>query len=237
VNPVNPPNPVNHVNPVEEPVLIVIAKSPVPGVSKTRLSPPCSPDQAAAIAEACLADTLRAVAAVPSARAVLALEGSPGPWLLPGIDVVPQRGAGLDERLAAAFDDCGGPALLIGMDTPQVTPALLGACLATLAGPGVGAVLGPAIDGGWWAIGLQSPDPAVFVGVPMSTPHTGSAQRRRLEGLGLAVRQLPTLRDVDVWEDAVSVAVAPQARFAAAVAAVQRELARAEDAAPAPAGR
>ena len=71
VNPVNPPNPVNHVNPVEEPVLIVIAKSPVPCLSKTRLSPPCSPEQAAAIAEASLADTLQAVAEVPAVRRVL----------------------------------------------------------------------------------------------------------------------------------------------------------------------
>jgi glycosyltransferase A (GT-A) superfamily protein (DUF2064 family) len=216
--------------------LIVIAKSPVPGVSKTRLCPPCSPDQAAAVAEACLADTLRAVAAVPSTRPVLALEGTPGSWLPLGIDVVAQRGAGLDERLAAAFDDCGAPALLIGMDTPQVTPGLLAACLATLAGPGVGAVLGPAVDGGWWAIGLQSPDPAAFLGVPMSTPHTCRAQHGRLEDLGLAVTPLPALRDVDTWEDAVSVAAPPHTRFAAAVAAVQGELASGEGAMPSVAG-
>src|SRR5690606_41709335 len=55
-----------------------------------------------------------------SLRRVLVLDGSPGPWLPPGFDVVPQGTGGLDERLADAFARCDGPALLIGMDTPQV---------------------------------------------------------------------------------------------------------------------
>jgi glycosyltransferase A (GT-A) superfamily protein (DUF2064 family) len=99
--------------------LLVIAKAPEPGRSKTRLCPPCSPEQAAALAEAALTDTLRAVAATPADERVLVLDGTPGDWLPEGFRVVPQRGDGLDERLAAAFADAGGPALLIGMDTPQ----------------------------------------------------------------------------------------------------------------------
>ena len=105
--------------------LLVIAKEPRPGRVKTRLTPPFTPEEAAALAEAALADTLRAVAAAPARRRVLVLDGQPGPWLPPGFDVVPQCAGGLDERLAAAFAGCDGPALLIGMDTPQVTPGLL----------------------------------------------------------------------------------------------------------------
>ena len=204
-----------------KPRLIVIAKAPVPGMSKTRLCPPCTPVQAAGIAEAALADTLTAVMGVAGVRPVLVLDGTPGAWLPRGMDVVWQRRGGLDQRLAWAFEDCGGPALLIGMDTPQVTPALLSRCVDALMVPGVDAVLGPALDGGWWAAGLRRPLASAFLGVPMSTCHTCEVQRRRLAGLGLNVAELPALSDVDVWEDALSVSAdAAGGRFAATVASV-----------------
>ncbi len=102
--------------------LLVIAKAPVAGRSKTRLSPPCSPEEAAWLAEAALACTLQAVALTPASRRVLVLDGEPGAWMPDGFQVLPQRGAGLDERLAAAFEDAGAPSLLIGMDTPSSRP-------------------------------------------------------------------------------------------------------------------
>jgi len=201
--------------------LLVIAKEPRPGLSKTRLSPPCSPEEAAGLAEAALHDTLESVAAVPAARRVLVLEGRPGPWLPAGYEVVPQRAGGLDERLAGAFAAATGPALLVGMDTPQVTPALIEASASALAGPEVDAVLGRAEDGGYWAIGLVRPDERAFRGVPMSVQTTGEAQRARLDELGLRTEELPVLRDVDFFEDARAVASeAPDSRFARAVGAV-----------------
>ena len=201
--------------------LLVIAKEPRPGLSKTRLSPPCSPEEAAALAEAALHDTLESVAAVPAARRVLVLEGRPGPWLPVGYEVVPQRAGGLDERLAGAFAAATGPAFLVGMDTPQVTPALIEASASALAGPEVDAVLGRAEDGGYWAIGLVRPDERAFRGVPMSVETTGEAQRARLDELGLRTEELPVLRDVDFFEDARAVASeAPDSRFARAVGAV-----------------
>ncbi|MFD5803939.1 TIGR04282 family arsenosugar biosynthesis glycosyltransferase [Streptomyces sp. NPDC127020] len=195
--------------------LLVIAKEPRPGRVKTRLTPPFTPDEAAALAEASLADTLRAVAATPARRRVLVLAGAPGPWLPPGFDVVPQCAGGLDARLADAFAGCAGPALLIGMDTPQVTPELLDVDFA-----GCDAYFGPAEDGGFWALGLARPDPALLRGVPMSTPVTGAVQRERLLAAGLRVRDLPPLRDVDTAADARAVAaLAPHGRFAARLAA------------------
>src|SRR5204862_7452342 len=80
--------------------LVVMAKEPLPGRVKTRLCPPLQPEQAAALAEAALADTLAAVAWTPARRRVLVLDGSPGPWLRPGFEVIEQRGDGLAERLA-----------------------------------------------------------------------------------------------------------------------------------------
>ncbi|MEU2616916.1 DUF2064 domain-containing protein [Streptomyces sp. NPDC007157] len=194
--------------------LLVIAKEPLPGKVKTRLTPPFSPEQAAALAEASLADTLHAVARTPATRRVLVLDGNPGPWLPPGFDVVPQCAGGLDARLADAFARCSGPALLIGMDTPQVTPALLTVDFADR-----DAYFGPAEDGGFWALGLADPDPGLLRGVPMSTAETGAVQRRRLVAAGLRVEDLPRLRDVDTAADAAAVAaLAPHGRFAARLA-------------------
>jgi hypothetical protein len=199
--------------------LLVIAKQPVPGKVKTRLVPPCTNEEAASLAEAALADTLAAVAATPARRRVLVLDGQPGPWLPPGFDVVPQCAGLLDERLAAAFAAVDGPALLVGMDTPQVTPDLLTVDWDTVVdGGAVDAFFGPALDGGFWALGLRSPDPELLRGVPMSTDTTGAIQRARLVAAGLRVADLPPLLDVDTAPDAVAVArEIPRSRFAARV--------------------
>ncbi|MGH2776180.1 MAG: TIGR04282 family arsenosugar biosynthesis glycosyltransferase [Actinomycetota bacterium] len=203
--------------------IIVIAKTPVPGRSKTRLSPPCTPEEAAALAAAALGDTLETVAASCASRRVIALEGKVGDWLPPGFEVIQQRGHGLDERLAAAFIDVAEPALLIGMDTPQLTEAILNDALATL--DRTDAVLGSTVDGGFWAVGLKKPLAEAFVGVPMSTTETGSVQQRRLEGLGLQVTALPPMRDVDYISDASDVAAqAAHSHFAATLRALGLDL-------------
>ena len=205
--------------------LLVIAKAPVPGRVKTRLTPPCSPEQAAGLAAAALADTLAAVEAAggPGRRRVLVLDGEPGPWVPAGFEIVPQRAGGLDARLAGAFADAGAPALLVGMDTPQVEIGAIEAGLAALDDPhGADAVIGDADDGGYWVIGLRTADPRVFEGVPMSEPTTGAAQRARLAELGLTVAELPPLLDVDTMDDAREVAAAaPRTRFASTLAEIE----------------
>ncbi len=202
--------------------IIVMAKEPVAGKVKTRLCPPCTPEEAATLATALLVDTLAAVAATPAAWRTVALQGNAGDWLPAGFGVVAQRGDGLDERLAAAFADAGAPAIVIAADTPQVTPELLGLALATLGEPGVDAVLGPTDDEGYWVLGLRRPEPCAVVGVPMSSPLTLSAQRDRLGELGLRVAELPALRDVDSIADARAVAAAiPNSHFAVTLATIE----------------
>jgi glycosyltransferase A (GT-A) superfamily protein (DUF2064 family) len=195
--------------------LLVIAKEPVPGRVKTRLTPPFTPLEAAAVAEAALADTLHTALRAPARRRILVLDGHPGPWLPPGFDVVPQTSGGLDERIAAAFARCGeGPALLVGMDTPQLTPDHL----AGVGSDGHDAWFGPAADGGFWALGFARPARAESLvrGVPMSTDRTGAVQRDRLVAAGLKVADLPVLRDVDTAADASEVAACcpPGSHFA-----------------------
>ncbi|THV29542.1 glycosyltransferase family 2 protein [Glycomyces paridis] len=195
--------------------LLVLAKAPVPGRSKTRLTPPLTTVEAASVAEAALADTLEAVAGCGADRLVLALDGEPGPWLPAGFEVVPQVEGSFNERLAAAWAHAGGPGLQIGMDTPQVTPGLLDAALAALADDGFDAALGPAEDGGWWALGMVRPHPEAFAGVHMSRNDTGLMQRKQLEALGLSVADLPVLRDLDDAADARAIAaLAPRTRTA-----------------------
>ncbi|MDQ6799003.1 MAG: DUF2064 domain-containing protein [Actinomycetota bacterium] len=203
--------------------IIVMAKEPVAGRVKTRLCPPCTPEEAATLAMALLGDTLAAVAATPAAWHTVALDGETGDWIPAGFAVVTQRGDGLDERLAAAFADAGTPAVVIAADTPQVTPELLSLALARLGEPGVDAVLGPTDDAGYWVLGLRRPDPRALVGVPMSSPLTLSAQRDRLAGLGMTVADLPALRDVDDITDARAVAGdIPHSRFAVTLADIER---------------
>jgi rSAM/selenodomain-associated transferase 1 len=204
--------------------LAVIAKRPVPGAVKTRLTPPLTPVQAAGLAAAALSDTLGAIAAVPGVDRRVLIIDRPGVPVPAGFNLLLQRGAGLDERLANAFADIGGPAVIVGMDTPQVSAAALAHAVHGLCD--CDAVLGPALDGGYWAIGLRRPEPAALLGVPMSTARTGALQRARLTSLGLTVTALPQLRDVDTWPDAVAVASeAPGTRFALAVAGARLQAA------------
>jgi glycosyltransferase A (GT-A) superfamily protein (DUF2064 family) len=208
--------------------LLVIAKEPAPGRVKTRLCPPCDPRSAALIAEAALHDTLASAVATRADRVVVALDGDPGPWCPPGVVIVAQGGGDLGDRLTRAWSEARGPAIQIGMDTPQVAPASLEGAMATLEEPAVDAVLGPALDGGWWLVGFACPRtvaPLAFAGVPMSSPSTHARQCERLDELGLRVRSAPRARDVDRWEDAVAVAAAhPALAFSAAVRRVEATL-------------
>jgi glycosyltransferase A (GT-A) superfamily protein (DUF2064 family) len=143
--------------------------------------------------------------------------------------VIGQHGADFAHRLANAHADaarcCPGlPIVQIGMDTPQVTPELLRGTAALLADAEV--VLGPAVDGGWWALGLRDPLHAnALRGVPMSKDDTGArtlAALTRHRDVITTTVITTTLSDVDTTDDAVRVAErAPTSRFAAAVAVLE----------------
>lgn len=210
--------------------LLVVAKAPVPGQAKTRLSPPVTPRQAADIAAASLLDTLAAVAATPNAIPVVALTGRLADACratelraaLAPMRTLTQRGHTFADRLANAHADTaallpGVPVVQIGMDTPQVRPDLLAGTAALLAD--ADAVLGPADDGGWWALGLREPLHAnALRDVPMSRPDTGQRTLAALRHAALVARTAPTLSDVDTFADATRVARdTPGAHFAAAV--------------------
>jgi uncharacterized protein len=213
--------------------LLVVAKAPIEGFAKTRLCPPASPRQAAEIAAAALLDTLDAVAATPGAVPVVATAGELADGVrtaelaraVEGMSVIRQHGRDFGERLANAHADVADlldlPVVQIGMDTPQVTADLFAHSAACLLAEAHDAVLGPAEDGGWWALGLRDPRVAeVLTEVPMSRPDTGSRTLHALTGAGLRTAPLQELSDVDTMRDARRVAARSGGRFAEAVAEV-----------------
>ncbi|MRH89829.1 DUF2064 domain-containing protein [Nocardia sp. SYP-A9097] len=206
--------------------LLVIAKAPIAGFAKTRLTPPFSPRDAARLAAAALLDTLIDVRASGIQHRMVAWTGNLAEAqeadtladTLRDFTVVPQRGNTFGERLANAHADAahfGLPVLQIGMDTPQAGPELLARSAGHLVSSG-DAVLGPAADGGWWALGLTDPRPArLLTEVPMSTSRTGDLTRAVVRRCGYRVHRLPILTDVDTYDDAVTVAAHSHGSFAA----------------------
>jgi uncharacterized protein len=212
-------------------VLLVMAKAPVAGLAKTRLCPPASPRLAAQIAAASLLDTLQ-VARSTGRPVVVALTGdlaeaeNPEPLraALASTDVLTQCGRTFGDRIANAHAAAGrlypGSAVLqIGSDTPQVTAGMLNRAANVLERSTVDGVLGPATDGGWWALGLRDPLAAKAIrDVPMSRPDTCDWTLASLHRHLLDVALLPELSDVDTWDDAERVALeCGQGRFADAV--------------------
>ncbi|ORA23934.1 TIGR04282 family arsenosugar biosynthesis glycosyltransferase [Mycobacterium aquaticum] len=192
-------------------VVLVVAKAPVPGLAKTRLAAGIGAAAAADIAAAALLDTLDAAAAATEARVVAltgdlrqACRGDEICDRLADFMVVPQRGDNFAERLANAHADAaaatGLPVLQVGMDTPQVSAALLDGCAGALSD--ADAVLGMARDGGWWVLGVQdSRTAACLTDVEMSTSHTGTETLAALRDTGAMVVLTTELADFDTVDD------------------------------------
>jgi glycosyltransferase A (GT-A) superfamily protein (DUF2064 family) len=213
--------------------VLVVAKAPVPGLAKTRLAVTVGFEMAAVIASAALLDTLDAVLATPVQARVVALTGDLDDAhnsavlraKLAGFTVVDQHGDSFAERLAYAHADADAavgdrPILQIGMDTPQVTADLLARCAQTLLG--ADAVLGPAVDGGWWLLGVRTSAMADCLReVPMSRDDTGEQTRKALQDRGFDVMIVEELADVDTAADVGPVrrACPPGGRFPFATAA------------------
>jgi glycosyltransferase A (GT-A) superfamily protein (DUF2064 family) len=217
--------------------LIVLAKAPVPGRVKTRLCPPFTPEEAAELAAAALYDSMAVAAATSADHRLLVLDGEADlelrrACLDDGFVRRPQVPGTLDVRIAAAFAEAAwidpGPALLIGMDTPQASASVLDEALAAMAS-GADAAFGPAEDGGFWALGLREPShvrtDSLLLGVPMSGPDTGAIQLRRLDDAGLYAFHLPMLRDVDTADCAyAAAALRPDTAFARRLAVIDARI-------------
>ena len=201
--------------------LVIIAKECVPGRVKTRLHPPLSLEQAATLASASLSDTFRAASSLEASRRILLFDGNRFPLGSEPYEVIHQVSGDLDMRLGAIFDECEGPTVLIGMDTPQLDAAVLAPLFANWP-TDVDAFLGLAGDGGYWTIAMADPDGSLIRGIPMSRDDTGQRQLDRLTEAGLRVGLLPQLTDVDTIADARLVAdLAPHTEFSRTLASFE----------------
>jgi rSAM/selenodomain-associated transferase 1 len=190
--------------------LIIVSKKPEAGQTKTRLSPPLSGQQAAALYHCFLLDTLDLMQQVEIAQPILAYTPDEAePFfrdLVPTkFELVPQVGADLGERLHNVLSGClqNGyhQAVVMDSDSPTLPAGTLRQAFRTLDDPGVDVVLGPCEDGGYYLIGLKRPCEALFREIPMSTPQVTAETLQRAEENGLRVVLLPRWYDVDLYAD------------------------------------
>lgn len=196
--------------------LAVMAKAPRPGKVKTRLSPPLSLEQTAALNICFLRDTTRNIAevAAPGDAAGMVCYTPVGDeaafaGILPaGFVLIPQRGDAFGERLLAAAQDilaCGfGAVCLIDSDSPTLPATALRQAVTELARPGDRVVLGPSEDGGYYLIGLKQAHAAPFERITWSTSSVYRETVERLHEAQITVQELPLWYDVD---DAATLAV------------------------------
>ncbi|HEV3468295.1 MAG TPA: TIGR04282 family arsenosugar biosynthesis glycosyltransferase, partial [Pyrinomonadaceae bacterium] len=195
---------------MSRPACILMVKAPRAGAVKTRLVPPLSGGQAAALAACFARDAAAGLRRVvpelivaydpPEARAALGGLLPPG-----GVVWLEQRGADLGERLEAAaaraFALGFGPVLLAGTDSPTLPAAYVGRAAASLAAGEADVALGPTEDGGYYLAGLRRPAPGLFQNVSWSTPQALRQTADNASRLGLRVLELPTWYDVDTFSD------------------------------------
>jgi uncharacterized protein len=196
--------------------LAVMAKAPRPGKVKTRLAPPLTPDQAAAINICFLRDTtenLSTVAATGKAAGVISYTpiGDEALFdnLLPSnFSLIPQRGENFGERLLTTTEDllaCGYSSVcLIDSDSPTVPAAAFHQAVTELQKPGDRIVIGPAQDGGYYLIGLKRPHPELFTNITWSTSTVFAETLAAAKSANIAAVVLPLWYDVD---DATTLAV------------------------------
>jgi rSAM/selenodomain-associated transferase 1 len=194
------------------PAVIIMAKAPRAGEAKTRLAPPLTPDEAAALAACFFADAVSlarrvagetVVAYAPAdGRAMLEdiLRGGCMLWL-------EQRGDSLGERLAGVVERAAAlalsPLVVVGTDSPTLPSSFLATAFDALALGPADVALGPAEDGGFYAVGLRLPAPGLFDAVEWSTPRAYAQTARNAARLGLRLLELPRWYDVDTPADLV----------------------------------
>ena len=189
--------------------LIVVAKRPANGQTKTRLTPPLSPDQAVALYTCMLLDTLDMMTQVGDVRHILAYAPDDAEPYFRAIAPLqfhfhPQIGQTLGERLHHILSHCLAngcrQAVVMDSDSPTLPAALLRAAFEQLDDSAVDVVLGPCDDGGYYLIGLKQPFASLF-DVIMSTPHVLADTVAAAERVGLRVALLPVWYDVDTAQE------------------------------------
>jgi rSAM/selenodomain-associated transferase 1 len=190
--------------------LVVMAKAPIPGSVKTRLMPVFSAPQAAALARALLVDQLEHLRAFRNADLYLAFTPLGARRSIRRLtptrfEIFPQRGVGLGARMQNSFATLFAKGykriVLIGGDLPPVPLTDLAQAFADLDHPRPSAVLGPSLDGGYYLIGLNRDQPALFHRMIWSHDRVFAQTLEKLEVSGVRSKQLRPWFDVDTIDD------------------------------------
>ncbi|WP_300973828.1 TIGR04282 family arsenosugar biosynthesis glycosyltransferase [Sphingomonas sp. LHG3406-1] len=180
--------------------LVIFTRYPEPGKAKTRLIPALGAEGAAALHRRLTERTLEAARAsglTVEVRTTGATRAHFAAWLGDDLLLADQGEGDLGERLRRAANPA--PALFIGSDLPDLTAGhLVEAAARMRTSP---AVLGPAEDGGYWALGLRQPSDYLFADMPWSSDQVFALTLERLRGRGIDPALLPLLADCDRPED------------------------------------
>lgn len=185
--------------------LVIIGKAPRAGVTKTRLTPPLTPDEAAELYQAFLLDSVDLALGLGWERVSLVYPPGEGDaealsaLLPPAVVLLPQPGKGLGAALTAAFAEHFAAGftrvVLIGSDNPSLPAAIIERASAALSGHDL--VIGPSSDGGYYLIGMNQPHPEVFERIDWSTAVVYQQTMARARQAGLRVRSVDEWYDVD----------------------------------------
>ncbi len=190
--------------------LIVMAKEPKVGNTKTRLSPPLSKEEANGLYRCFLMDTFELMKQVEDAQPVVAHWPAGAEHVFralapDGFRFAPQEGTDLGERLEHALARClkdgYQQVVAVDSDSPTLPLSYLREAFSALDDTEVDVALGPCDDGGYYLIGMKSPHPLLFQGMEMSTPTVAADTLKRGKQSGLRVLCLPTWYDVDTAQD------------------------------------
>ncbi len=193
-------------------VLVIFGKAPIPGQVKTRLCPPLTADEAATLQGSLVLDVVeRARAAAKSAQYDMVFACSPSHEHVffkvledrQGLRLLDQVGDDLGARMHRTFQELFDrgykQVVVVGTDVPTLPGSTFAAAFRALKDHDL--VLGPALDGGYYLIGLKRPAPDLFAGIPWSADQVVALTRKKAEGLGLKTALLPSYRDLDRLED------------------------------------
>ena len=191
------------------PAIIVMAKAPLTGTVKTRLSGTYDDSAIVALASSFLADTVSAAKLIgPRVFVAYSPEGGRSimePIVGEGVGWIRQQGVDLGERMHAAFTEAFmqgfAPLVMVGTDSPTLPLRSYQMALSLLQSGEVDVVLGSADDGGFYLIGVSAPKPALFGGVVWSGPTVFKQTEENAERAGLRVREIEPWYDIDTPED------------------------------------
>jgi len=194
----------------EKLLLVVVAKAPVPGEVKTRLTPEFTSAEATDLYRCFIQDRIKEIGNLAGIDLAISYtpedsEGYFAQFLSNGFHLFPQRGKDLGERLCNIFVDKlrgeYGAVSIIDSDTPDLPRSIVEQSFQLLVADRADAVFGPCYDGGYYLVGMRQPHPELFQNIPWSTAKVLPQTLEKANRLGLQTKLLPQWNDLDTFQD------------------------------------